>query len=155
MDVILHQLGGLFLGSVPTMLLFLLLVALYRVLVYGPLSAVLAERRSRTEGAIERAGLAIAAADAKAQEYEAKLRAVRTDVFAARRQRLEEWNRERESALADVRERARKSIAEAQAALSAEEAVARRSIESSAEDLAGEVLRAVLPPGLVLSGSSR
>jgi F-type H+-transporting ATPase subunit b len=155
MDVVLHQLGGLFVGSLPTMLLFLLIVVLYRALVYRPLTAVLNERRSRTEGAIERARVAIAAADAKAQEYEAKLRAARTDVFAARRHRLEEWNRQRESALAEVRDRARRRISEAQAALADEEAAARRTIESSAEELAGEVLRAILPPDRVLSGSSR
>ena len=65
MVVILHQLGGLFIGSVPTMLLFLLLVALYRTLVYHPLTKVLSERRALTEGAIEAAAASIAAADAK------------------------------------------------------------------------------------------
>jgi F-type H+-transporting ATPase subunit b len=155
MVVILHQLGGLFIGSVPTMLLFLLIVALYRTLVYHPLTKVLSERHALTEGAIEAAAAAIAAADARAQEYEAKIRAVRSDVFAKRRQRMEEWNRERDSALTSVRDGARRNILEAQAALDQEAAVARRAVESSVEGLAEEVLRAILPPGLVVSGSSR
>ena len=58
MDETLHQLGGLLLGSVPTIFLFLLLVILYRFLVYGPLTRVLSERRARTEGAIEQANAA-------------------------------------------------------------------------------------------------
>lgn len=155
MDLILHQLAGLLLDSVPTMLLFLVLLAAYRILVYRPLTAALEERRSRTEGAIERAGAAIAAADARAQEYEAKLRAVRADVFHQRQQRIEMWNRDRENALADVREVARKRVAEAEAALAQEVAAARGSIEASAEALAEEVLRAILPPELAVSGSSR
>ena len=155
MVVILHQLGELFIGSVPTMLLFLLIVALYRTLVYHPLTKVLSERRALTEGAIEAAAAAIAAAEARAQEYEAKLRAVRSDVFAKRRQRMEQWNRERDSALASVRDGSRRSILEAQAALDQEAAVARRAVESSVEGLAEEVLRAILPPELAVSGSSR
>ena len=73
MNETLHQLGGLLLGSVPTIFLFLLLVILYRFLVYGPLTRVLNKRRERTEGAIEQANAATAAAAAKTQEYEAQL----------------------------------------------------------------------------------
>jgi F-type H+-transporting ATPase subunit b len=152
---VLHQLGGLFLGSVPTMLLFLLLIVCYRALVYHPLRKVLDERRARTEGAIEAAQASIAAADAKAQEYEAKLRAVRSDIFFARRQRLEQWNRDRDSMLAEARERARKTITEAEAALDREAAAARLAVESAAEGLAEEILRAILPPELAMSGSTR
>ena len=65
MDETLHQLEGLLLGSVPTIFLFLLIVILYRLLVYGPLTRVLNERRERTDGAIEQADAAMAAAAAK------------------------------------------------------------------------------------------
>src|SRR3979409_2305653 len=99
MDVILQQLSDLFLRSVPTVVLFLLLLGLYRVLVYDPLLRVLAERRGRTSGAMESAHASIQAADAKAQEYEAKLRAARAEIFHAREQRLQAWNRERDAIL--------------------------------------------------------
>jgi F-type H+-transporting ATPase subunit b len=65
MDQILNQLGGLVLGSVPTMVLFILLVAAYGLLVRRPLDRVLAERRARTSGAVEQARSAIAAAEAE------------------------------------------------------------------------------------------
>jgi len=77
MDQILQQLGGLVLGSVPTMVLFILLVAAYGLLVRRPLDRVLAERRARTSGAVEQARSAIAAAEAES---------TRTS-FAARRRR--------------------------------------------------------------------
>jgi F-type H+-transporting ATPase subunit b len=62
MDTILNKLGGLVLGSVPTIVLFLLLLAAYAVLVRRPLDKVLAERRARTSGAVEKAREAIARA---------------------------------------------------------------------------------------------
>ena len=58
------------LGSVPTIVLFLLLLAAYAVLVRRPLDKVLAERRARTSGAVEKAREAIAAAEAETAAYE-------------------------------------------------------------------------------------
>jgi F-type H+-transporting ATPase subunit b len=160
MDEILHQLGGLFLGTVPTMIVFLLVVASYRILVYGPLTKTLEERRARTEGAIEEAHASVAAAGRKADEYEAQLREARKAVFEAREQRLRQWNEERENALNAARASAQKKITEAKGALEQEVQSARRAIEASAEELAKDVLRVVLPAGdaasdLALSGSGR
>jgi F-type H+-transporting ATPase subunit b len=160
MDEILHQLGGLFLGTVPTMIVFLLVVASYRILVYGPLTKTLEERRARTEGAIEEAHASVAAAGRKADEYEAQLREARKAVFEAREQRLRQWNEERENALNAARASAQKKITEAKGALDQEVQSARRAIEASAEELAKDVLRVVLPAGdaasdLALSGSGR
>src|ERR1700677_4934509 len=103
MDQILNQLGELVLGSVPTMVLFILLVIAYGVLVRRPLDRVLAERRARTSGAVEQAGVAISVAEAKTAEYEDRLRKAKTEIYAAREQRLKQWNAEREQALAQVR----------------------------------------------------
>jgi len=44
-DQLSRQLGDLALGSVPTMILFVLLVIAYRFVLYGPLMRTLAERR--------------------------------------------------------------------------------------------------------------
>jgi len=69
---ILSQIGALLLGAVPTMLLFIALVVAYQLLVQGPLSATLKERRARTVGAQENAHKAIAEAEARAAEYAQK-----------------------------------------------------------------------------------
>ena len=145
MNETLHQLGGLLLGSVPTIFLFLLLVILYRFLVYGPLTRVLNERRERTEGAIEQAHAAIAAAASKTQEYEAQLRAARSRIFQARQKKQEQWNRERDHAVAEAHEAARRQLDEAKAALEAQTSAAHRTLESSIHGLAGEILQAILP----------
>src|SRR6202140_3921715 len=83
MDETLHQLGELLLGAVPTVILLTLLYALYTTIVHKPLQRVLAERRSKTEGAVEKSRADIAAADARTAEYEQKLREARAAVFKA------------------------------------------------------------------------
>jgi F-type H+-transporting ATPase subunit b len=147
MNETLHQLGGLLLGSIPTIFLFLVLVILYRLLVYGPLMRVLSERRARTEGAIEQAAAATAAAAAKTQEYEAQLRAARSRIFQARQQKLQQWSLERDRAVADAHEAAQRQVEEAKAALQAQSKAAHGTLEGSIDELAGEILRAVLPKG--------
>jgi F-type H+-transporting ATPase subunit b len=147
MNETLHQLGGLLLGSIPTIFLFLVLVILYRLLVYGPLMGVLSERRARTEGAIEQAEAATAAAAAKTQEYEAQLRAARSRIFQARQQKLQQWTLERDRAVAEAHEAAQRQVEEAKAALQAQSKAAHGTLEGSIDELAGEILRAVLPKG--------
>ena len=154
MNETLHQLGGLLLGSVPTIFLFLFLVILYRFLVYGPLTRVLNERRERTEGAIEQANAAAAAAAAKTQEYEAQLRAARSKIFQARQEKLEQWNRERDRAVAEAHEAAQRQIQEAKAALQTQTTAARRTIEASIDELASEILRAILPKSTPTPGAT-
>lgn len=144
MNEILQQLGDLLLGAVPTMLLFLFLVIAYRLLVHGPLTATLAERRARTIGAVEKAQAAIAEADAKAQEYAAQLRTARIAVLKSREERVRQWNAEREHALEAVRKEAQEKVRVARTQLEADVLEARKTIESSADLLAGQILNAVL-----------
>lgn len=145
MDELLHQIGDLALGAVPTLILFILLVLAYRFILYSRLLRVREERRERTAGAMERSRLAVVEADVRAQEYEAKLRAARAEIFRAREQRIRRWNDERESALADARLAAQQRVHAAQTALQAQSAEVRKQIEASAGQLAAQVLAAVLP----------
>jgi F-type H+-transporting ATPase subunit b len=155
MDETLHQLERLLLGSIPTIFLFLLLVILYRLLVYGPLTRVLDERRERTEGAIEQADAAMAAAAAKAQEYEAQLRAARSRIFQARQLKQQQWTRERDSAVAEAHAAAQRQVEEAKLALQAQTDAGHRTIEDSIDQLASEILAAVLPKSGATVGRAR
>lgn len=147
MDELLRQLGDLALGSIPTLILFIVLVLAYRFVLYGPLMRIRAERRERTAGAIEKARLAIGSADVRAQEYAARLRAARAELLRRREQRIQEWNAERERAVAAVRVAAQERVRTAQLALAAQSADARKQIEASAGELAAQIMTAVLPPG--------
>ena len=146
MDLILHQLGDLLLGSVPTVILFLLVLIFYKTLVYTPLLKVLAERRARTLGTVENAAAAIQSADAKSQEYEARLRAARLEIGRQREQRLQHWNRERENILTDARHASDETVKTARTTMDREVETAKAGIEANADSLANDVLRVVLPP---------
>jgi F-type H+-transporting ATPase subunit b len=148
---ILHQLGGLVLGSVPTMVLFILLVAAYGALVRRPLEATLAERRARTSGAIEQARGAIAAAEAETTVYEEKLRAARSEIMAARERRLQQWQKERDQALEFARGIALERVKAARTEIEDTSVGARKQIEEATAQLSEQILRAVLPAGTNLS----
>ncbi len=148
MDELLQQLVPLLIGSIPTILIFLVLVLSYKLILLGPLLKTLAERRSRTEGAVERAHAAIAAAEAKTQEYEARLRAARAKIFRAREARVKTWNDEREIALASARHAARERVHGAKAELSAQSEASKQEIERGLDTLVADILKAVLPTDL-------
>ncbi len=147
MDEILNQLGGLILGSVPTIILFLLLIVAYGLLVRGPLDAILAERRARTTGAVEQARGAIEAAEAETSVFENKLRAARTEIFQQRDAKLKQWTGERDQALAKVRETNQQRISAARETIQASSVSARQQIEAMSSELSAQILRAVLPAG--------
>jgi len=147
-DQLLRQIGDLALGSVPTIIIFVFLLIAYRFVLYGPLMRTLAERRERTIGAVEKAHAAIAAADAKTQEYEAKLRAARAEIFHRRELQLQQWNTQRDAAVAAARQAAHERIASARQAIEAEVAEARQHVEASVGVLADQIMRAVLPSEL-------
>jgi F-type H+-transporting ATPase subunit b len=149
MDLILNELGGLALGSVPTIVLFLLLIVAYNVLVLGPLNKVLAERRARTSGAVEQAKGAIAAAEAETSVYEDKLRAAKAEIFKAREEKLKKWNADREAALAQARSRTQERIDASRKEIEQSAATARQQIEGASAVLSAQILRAVLPAGVV------
>ena len=148
MDQILNQLGGLVLGAVPTMILFILLVAAYGLIVRRPLDRVLAERRARTSGAIEQAKRAIAKAESETAAYEAKLRAAKSEIFQIRDKKLKQWNAEREVALADVRKHAQVRIEGAKEEIEQSAQDARLKIVGLSDELSSRVLKAVLPAEL-------
>ena len=146
---ILNQLGGLVLGSVPTMVFFILLVVAYGVLVRRPLEKTLAERRARTTGAVEQARGAISAAEAETAVYEDKLRAARAEMMAAREQRLKQWQAERDAALRRARAMQRRTrVRAAQAGDRGIPPWWRGSrLKSATAQLSEQILRAVLPAG--------
>jgi F-type H+-transporting ATPase subunit b len=147
MDEILNQLGGLVLGAVPTMVLFLFLVVAYGLLVRRPLDRVLAERRARTSGAVEQARGAIAAAEAKTADYEDRLRRARAEALAVREQRLKQWSAERDKALAEARAATAEKVKAAKGEIEQSVAIAQLQIEGMSAELSEKILRAVMPAG--------
>lgn len=145
MQEIFSDLGQLVLGSVPTMILFLFLVVAYHFVLYRPLRRVRGERFDRTQGAMERAHAEIAAADVKSQEYEAKLRAARAEIMHARELQLQQWNAERDAALASARLLAHDRAEAAKREIAHQVETAKQQLQAEIDQIAAQVQAAVLP----------
>jgi F-type H+-transporting ATPase subunit b len=146
MEQTLHQLGGLLLGAVPTVILLGTLYILYTFLVYRPLSAVLAERRSRTEGAMDKARADIAAAEARTADYEQRLREARLKVFKNQEARRQQAIQSRSQAVNQARARAQEQVKQARASMEADMQQAMAKLQADAARLASDIVRTVLRP---------
>jgi F-type H+-transporting ATPase subunit b len=146
MDQTLRQLGELLLGAVPTVILLAALYILYTFLVYRPLAAVLAERRSRTQGAMEKARADIAASEARTADYEQRLREARQKIFKSQEARRQQASQSRAQAVQQSRTRAQEQVKRARAALEEDKQQAMSKLQSDATRLATEIVRTVLRP---------
>lgn len=148
MQVIVHQLGELFLQAVPTVLIILLFYSILRAVFFKPLLAVMAEREARTVGAQEASEAAKAAAAEKIKQYQDALRQARGQVYAEQEAARKKLLDERAAQIKDARARATSEVSTAKARVVAELAAARREIESTVAQLSAEIAHRILqaPP---------
>src|ERR1700730_920293 len=146
MDEKLRQLGGLLLGSVPTIIFIVLLYGIYTAVVHRPLIKVLAERHSRTEGAIEKARADIAKAEARTADYEQRLREARMIIFKRQEAHRQQALQARAAAIAEARAKAQTQIEQARAAIEKDKRAAQASLEAESGKLAAVIIRMVLQP---------
>jgi F-type H+-transporting ATPase subunit b len=146
MDQTLQQIGELLLGSVPTILFFLLTWFLYRTLVHGKLIRVLDERHALTQGAMEKAKTDIAAAEAKAAAYEQSLREARATLFKQQEERRRKVLEARAAMVAEARAKAEATVKAAKVQLDKDMAEGKKTLQGQAEQLAADVIRTVLKP---------
>ena len=146
MDQTLRQLGELLLGAVPTVILLATIYILYTFIVHRPLTAVLAERRSRTQGAMEKARADIASAEARTADYEQRLREARQKIFKNQEARLQQDTQSRNQAVNQARTRAQEQVKQARAAMEEDKRQAMSKLQSEAARLATDIVRAVMRP---------
>jgi len=146
MDQTLRQLGELLLGAVPTVILLALLYPLYATIVHKPLQRVLAERRAKTEGAVEKSRADIAAAEARTSEYEQRLREARATLFRAQEARRKAALDARTAALNEARNKTHAQVEAARADIEKDREAAQEGLQGEAQTLATEIMRRVLEP---------
>jgi F-type H+-transporting ATPase subunit b len=144
MEETLRQLGGLLLGAIPTILMFVVVYGGYRAVVHGPLVRVLEERHKRTEGAVEKARADVAAAEAKTAEYEQHLRDARVAIFKAQEAKRQQALQARAAAVAETRARADAQVREARAAIERDITAAKSGLQAEAERLATDIIHSIL-----------
>jgi F-type H+-transporting ATPase subunit b len=144
----LQQLGRLLLGSVPTIIFMVLLYWIYAVVLHKPLVRTLAERRSRTEGAMEKARADVSAAEARTAEYEQRLREARMAVFKAQEARRQQALQARAAAVAEARTKAQSQVEQARGGIEKDKLAAQAGLQAQGGTLAAEIIRAVLRPAV-------
>jgi F-type H+-transporting ATPase subunit b len=144
MEQTLHALAGILQKAVLTIGLLLLLHLYLKAMLFGPLEKVLKERDRLTKGAREAGAQSLAAADKKTQEYEAKLREARAEVYKEQEEIRRRWLEDQASEVAQARERNAAAVRKAREEILAEAVAARLSLTESSGALADEIATAVL-----------
>lgn len=153
MDQTLHQLGELLLGSIPTILIFLVLHLTLRRVLYRPLQGVLTARTERIEGRLAAARQQFQLAEEKLKQYEASLRQARQENYRRIDERRRTALAECQQVLETARHQAADAVVAAREEIAADSARARAQLQAEVETLATEVAAAVLgraavvPPG--------
>jgi F-type H+-transporting ATPase subunit b len=145
MDIV-HQLGELFLGALPTVVLILIFYFILKSLFFKPLLAVMAEREARSIGAQKAAEAAQAAAAEKLKQYQDALRQARGRIYAEQEAARKKLLDERAALVREARGKATADVASAKERVLAELAGARRDMEPGIAQLASEIATRVLQP---------
>jgi len=144
MDDTLRQLGELALGAIPTIVLFVLIWILYRVIVHGALGRALSERRAHTVGAIEKAKAQVAAAEQKTSDYEHRINEARMNVFKTQELRRQQILDQRTLAIAEARAAAETMVTTARKEIQKDLETARAKVQTDSGNLAAQIIRTIL-----------
>lgn len=155
METLVHELGELFLRSVPVAIIVVILYFFLRSLFFRPILKVMAEREARTHGAQKAAEVALSAAAEKMRQYHEALRQAKAKIYAeqeAERKRLLE---ERAATLKDARAKSSADVVGAKQRINTELDAAKKDIEETASQLAVEIANRALQLAPEPSGPSR
>jgi F-type H+-transporting ATPase subunit b len=139
-----RQVGELVITSLPTLFLFFFLYFYLRRFFFSRIERVLAERRAATSGTREAASQSLKRAEAKAAEYEEKLRAARTEIYKDQEEVRRKWRDEQAAAVTAARENTSAQLAEAGRALESRTAEAKLALAAESDALAEQISRTIL-----------
>src|ERR1700691_1437351 len=106
MDDTLRALGEILLKAVPTFLLVVFLHFYLKKMFFQPMERVLRERFEATEGARKLAEQALARAAARTAEYEAAIRAARSEIYQGQEQFYKQLQESQSAQIAAARQSA-------------------------------------------------
>ncbi len=144
MQIVLQELGQLLFDSIPTILLFVLLHFYLKRVLYRPLQQMLHQRSERIEGRLKAARELVEQAEQKLGGYEAALRARRVENYKQVETRRQAALAAGQQRLAQARHASGQAAVEARQHLAAQTEEARRSLQASADVLAGQIMSQIL-----------
>ena len=144
MEQTLQALSGILLKAIPTAIILLVLHFYLKAMLFRPLQKMLKEREALTKGARKAAEESLAAAESKAQEYEAKFRDARAEVYREQEETRKVWIEDQASQVAEGQARTAETLAAARKQLEQETALAKASLVDTSAALADKIATAVL-----------
>jgi F-type H+-transporting ATPase subunit b len=139
-----RQVGELVITSLPTLFLFFFVYLYLKRFFFSRIKRVIEERREATSGTREAAARSLKHAEAKAAEYEEKLRAARTEIYKEQEEVRRKWRDEQAAGLTASRERTDSLLKGARASLEVQTAEAKASLGAESESLAEQIARSIL-----------
>ena len=144
MEQTLHALAGILRKSIPTVALLLFLYFYLKLMLFGPLNRLLKQREELTAGTRHAAQKSLKDAERKVQEYEAKMREARAEVYREQEETRRQWLADQAGQLESARERTGRAVQTSKEQMATEFAAARQSLVESAGALADQIATAVL-----------
>ena len=144
MEKTLHDLGGLLVHAIPTILLLILLYFYFKAMLFGPLEKVLKQRDELTAGARQAADASLATAERKQQEYERKFAEARAEAYKLQEETRRNWLDDQADELSGERKQARAAVEAEKLRIAAEARAARENLAASSEALAESIADAIL-----------
>jgi len=144
MEQTLQDLSGILLKAIPSAFLLIVLHFYLKAMLFRPLQKMLKEREALTAGARKAADESLAAAERKAQDYEAKFHDARSEVYREQEETRRVWIEDQARQIAAGQARTAESLAAARKHLADETAAARASLVDTSAALADKIATTVL-----------
>jgi len=144
MEQTLQALSGILLNAIPTALILVILHFYLKFVLFKPLQEVLKKRHELTKGARQAATDSLAAAERKAQDFEAKFRDARAVVYKEQEDTRKGWMDDQAKQVADGQARTAETLAAARAQLEADTVAAKQSLVETSAVLADKIATTVL-----------
>jgi F-type H+-transporting ATPase subunit b len=144
MEQTLQDLSGILLKAIPTVFLLIILHFYLKGMLFRPLQKVLKQREELTAGARRAADESLAAAERKAQDYEAKFRDAKAVVYREQEETRRVWLEDQAKQIAAGQARSAEAMAAADRKLAEETAAAKQNLVETSAALADRIANTVL-----------
>ncbi len=144
MDATFHALGQILLNGLPTFFLILFLNFYLKQMFFKPLEQTLAQRYELTEGARLAADESLKNADQRIADYQTKLTAARSEVYAEQELAHRKLADEQAAELEAAHKHAEEMLSRTKLQLASQKEAALETLASRSDDLANRIAQSIL-----------
>lgn len=144
MEQTLQALSGILLRAVPTIVLLIILHFYLKAMLFRPLQKTLKEREDLTAGARKAADQSLAAAEAKAQDFEAKFHDAKAVVYREQEETRRVWLEDQAKQISAGQTRSAEAMAAGHKKIEEETAAAKQGLVETSAAMADKIANTVL-----------